>query len=180
MSASEGWAAGLQIAAMSLLKQPEAAQFVRAFAGSNRNILDYLLEEILLQQSEERQSFLLQTSILDQLSGAACDAVTGRTDSQAVQFSHWRRWPQVRQRTVQRGQPIGKPHRRIKNTDADVVNSERLFFQYLLQVSDPGLDDALGLHRPPSLLNYYISFSQVTTCRYGPARPRGLFPDTPR
>jgi LuxR family transcriptional regulator, maltose regulon positive regulatory protein len=81
---TEGWAAGLQIAAMSLLKQPEAAQFVGAFAGSNRNILDYLLEEILLQQPEERQSFLLQTSILDRLSGAACDAVTGRTDSQAV------------------------------------------------------------------------------------------------
>jgi LuxR family maltose regulon positive regulatory protein len=81
---TEGWAAGLQIAAMSLHKQPEAAQFVRTFTGSNRNILDYLLEEILQHQPEEWQTFLLQTSILDRLSGAACEAVTGRANSQSI------------------------------------------------------------------------------------------------
>lgn len=81
---TEGWAAGLQIAAMALQKQPEAAQWVRVLAGSRRSMLDYLAEEILQQQPADRQLFLLQTSILDRLSGAMCDAVTGRTDSQAV------------------------------------------------------------------------------------------------
>ena len=57
---------------------------MRALAGSNRNLLDYLLEEILQQQPADRQLFLLQTSILDRLSGAACDAITGRTDSRTV------------------------------------------------------------------------------------------------
>jgi LuxR family maltose regulon positive regulatory protein len=80
---TEGWAAGLQIAAMSLQKQPEAAQFARAFTGSNRHILDYLVEEILQHQPEEWQSFLLQTSILDRLSSAVCDAVTGQAGSQS-------------------------------------------------------------------------------------------------
>jgi LuxR family transcriptional regulator, maltose regulon positive regulatory protein len=81
---TEGWAAGLQIAAMTLQRQPETSQFVRTLTGSNRNLLDYLTEEILQQQPADRQLFLLQTSILDRLSGAVCDAITGRIDSQTV------------------------------------------------------------------------------------------------
>lgn len=81
---TEGWAAGLQIAALSLQRQPEAAQLVQALTGSNRNMLDHLLEEIFQQQSDDRQWFLLQTSILDRLSAPACDTLTGRADSQTV------------------------------------------------------------------------------------------------
>ncbi|HEU5268123.1 MAG TPA: LuxR C-terminal-related transcriptional regulator [Jatrophihabitans sp.] len=81
---TEGWAAGLQLAALSLRGQQDVAGFVAAFTGSHRYILDYLTEEVLERQSEEVRTFLLETSVLDRLSGALCDAVTGRTGSQAL------------------------------------------------------------------------------------------------
>jgi LuxR family maltose regulon positive regulatory protein len=56
--------------------------FIQAFTGSNRYILDYLVEEVLRRQPESVQAFLMRTSILDRLCGPLCDAVTGRTDSQ--------------------------------------------------------------------------------------------------
>jgi LuxR family transcriptional regulator, maltose regulon positive regulatory protein len=79
---TEGWAAGLQLAALSLRGQPDAAGFVAAFTGSHRFILDFLAEEVLEQQSDEVRTFLLETSVLERLSGDLCDAVTGRTGSQ--------------------------------------------------------------------------------------------------
>ena len=72
---TEGWIAGLQLAAISLQGSEDPDQFVQAFTGSNRYILDYLVEEVLLQQPEGIQEFLLQTSILDRLCGPLCDAV---------------------------------------------------------------------------------------------------------
>ena len=81
---AEGWAAGLHLAALSLRGQADTAGFVAAFNGSHRFVLDYLTEEVLRQQSEPVRRFLLETSVLDQLSGALCDAVTGRADSQAM------------------------------------------------------------------------------------------------
>jgi len=81
---AEGWAAGLQLAALSLRGQPDAEGFVSAFTGSHRFILDFLAEEVLEQQSEQVRTFLLETSVLDRLSGDLCDAVTGRTGSQAL------------------------------------------------------------------------------------------------
>ncbi len=77
---TEGWIAGLQLAALSMRGREDAAQFVRAFAGDNRYIVDYLVEEVLQRQPERVRSFLLQTSILDRLSGPLCDAVTGQND----------------------------------------------------------------------------------------------------
>ena len=79
---TEGWAAGLQLAALSLRSQPDIARFVAAFTGSHRYVLDYLTEEVLEQQRPELRGFLLETSVLERLSGALCDAVTGRDDSQ--------------------------------------------------------------------------------------------------
>ena len=79
---TEGWAAGLQLAALSLRSQPDVARFVAAFTGSHRYILDYLTEEVLEQQRPELRGFLLETSVLERLSGSLCDAVTGRDDSQ--------------------------------------------------------------------------------------------------
>lgn len=86
---TEGWIAGLQMAAFSmqarLNKQgPESVSlFIKTFSGSNRFILDYLLDEVFSQQSEEVRSFMYQTSILDQLTAPLCDAVIDRRGSQA-------------------------------------------------------------------------------------------------
>ena len=80
---TEGWWAGLQLAALSLRNQPDPARFLGALAGSHRYVLDYLVEEVLHQQSASRQAFLLQTAILDRLNGPLCDAVTGGSGGQA-------------------------------------------------------------------------------------------------
>lgn len=84
-SRTEGWIAGLQLAAVSLQDyqsaavssrgQGEVATFIRSFTGSHRFVMDYLLEEVLHQQTEERQRFLLYTSILDRMCGPLCDAL---------------------------------------------------------------------------------------------------------
>jgi LuxR family maltose regulon positive regulatory protein len=74
---TEGWIAGLQMAAISMRGRDDIAGFVRAFAGSHRYILDYLGEEVFRQQPRDVQEFLLQTAILDRLSGELCDAVIG-------------------------------------------------------------------------------------------------------
>ena len=81
---TEGWAAGLQLAGLSLRGQPDAAGFVAAFSGSHRYVLDYLAEEVLDGQPERVREFLLETSVLDRLSGELCDVVTGRSGSQAL------------------------------------------------------------------------------------------------
>ena len=81
---TEGWAAGLQLAALSLRGQEDVATFVEAFTGSHRYVLDYLAEEVLERQDEQVRAFLLETSVLGRLSGELCDAVTGRAGSQAL------------------------------------------------------------------------------------------------
>ena len=83
---TEGWAAGLQLAALSARGHTGAgdaagvAGFVDAFTGSHRFVLDYLVEEVLNSQPDEVRRFLLDTSVLQQLTGALCDALTGRDD----------------------------------------------------------------------------------------------------
>jgi LuxR family transcriptional regulator, maltose regulon positive regulatory protein len=77
---TEGWIAGLQLAALSMRGREDVARFVKAFAGNNRYVVDYLVEEVLQRQPERVRSFLLQTSILDRLSGPLCDAVLGVGD----------------------------------------------------------------------------------------------------
>ena len=74
---TEGWIAGLQLAAISLQGQAGAAGFIRSFTGSHRFVLDYLVEEVLQQQPENVQAFLLRTSILDRMCGPLCDTVSG-------------------------------------------------------------------------------------------------------
>jgi LuxR family transcriptional regulator, maltose regulon positive regulatory protein len=81
---TEGWAAGLQLAALSLRGQADVAAFVATFSGSHRYVLDYLTEEVLERQPEQLREFLLETSVLERLSGELCDAVTGRSDGQAM------------------------------------------------------------------------------------------------
>ena len=81
---TEGWAAGLQLAALSLRGKDDVSGFVAAFTGSNRYVLDFLAEEVLERQDEQVRVFLLETSVLGRLSGSLCDAVTGRSGSQAL------------------------------------------------------------------------------------------------
>ncbi len=72
---TEGWIAGLQLAAISMQGYEETASFIKSFTGSHRFVMDYLVEEVLQQRPENIQDFLLQTSILDRLCGSLCDAV---------------------------------------------------------------------------------------------------------
>ena len=81
---TEGWAAGLQLAALSLRGHDDAAAFVAAFTGSHRYVLDYLAEEVLERQDTQLRTFLRETSVLERLSGPLCDAVTGREGGQAL------------------------------------------------------------------------------------------------
>jgi LuxR family maltose regulon positive regulatory protein len=103
---TEGWIAGLQLAAISLRGHPDAAGFISSFTGSHRFVLDYLLEEVLRRQPESIQSFLLHTSILSRMCGPLCDAVMGdasapgsetleyleRANMFIVPLDHQRRW----------------------------------------------------------------------------------------
>ncbi|MET0713164.1 MAG: LuxR C-terminal-related transcriptional regulator [Jiangellaceae bacterium] len=80
---TEGWIAGLQLAALSLrdiADRDEVAEFIQAFTGSNRFVIDYLADEVLARQPPQVRDFLLRTAILDRLHGPLCDAVTGGTD----------------------------------------------------------------------------------------------------
>jgi LuxR family maltose regulon positive regulatory protein len=81
---TEGWAAGLQLAGLSLRGHDDVAGFVADFTGSHRYVLDYLAEEVLERQAAQVRTFLLETSVLKRLSGELCDAVTGRDGSQVL------------------------------------------------------------------------------------------------
>jgi LuxR family maltose regulon positive regulatory protein len=81
---TEGWIAALQLAALSIQGRDDVAAFIAGFAGDDRYIVDYLAEEVLQRQPEHVQDFLLQTSILDRLSGPLCDAVTGQGGGKAM------------------------------------------------------------------------------------------------
>lgn len=74
---TEGWITGLQLSALSLQGRANKSGFIKEFAGDNRLILDYLLEEVLNLQSEQVQNFLLRTSVLTRLNGNLCDALSG-------------------------------------------------------------------------------------------------------
>jgi LuxR family maltose regulon positive regulatory protein len=81
---TEGWAAGLQLAVLSLRGRGDVAGVVEAFSGSHRFVLDYLTEEILDRQDQQIRDFLLETSVLERVSAPLCDAVRGRTGSQQL------------------------------------------------------------------------------------------------
>jgi LuxR family maltose regulon positive regulatory protein len=80
---TEGWIAALQLAALSLRGRDDAAAFIEGFAGDDRYVVDYLVEEVVQRQPEDVRRFLLETSILDRLSGPLCDAVTGQPGGRA-------------------------------------------------------------------------------------------------
>lgn len=81
---TEGWIAGLQLAALSLQHQPDRSGFIREFTGSNRFVLDYLAEEVLHNLEPAVRQFLLQTSILDRISAGLAEALTGMDTSREI------------------------------------------------------------------------------------------------
>jgi len=103
-SRTEGWIAGLQMAAIALQsprapqatvparRREEIASFIQAFTGSNRYVLDYLVEEVLQRQPETVQTFLLQTAILDRLTGPLYDAILSRGAGEQGRLDNERCW----------------------------------------------------------------------------------------
>jgi LuxR family transcriptional regulator, maltose regulon positive regulatory protein len=81
---TEGWVAGLQLAALSMQGRTNLQPFIQSFTGSSRYILDYLIDEVFERQTPEVKDFLLKTSILEQLSEPLCDAVVGQNGSQKI------------------------------------------------------------------------------------------------
>jgi LuxR family maltose regulon positive regulatory protein len=81
---TEGWAAGLQLASLSLEQRQERTAFIRNFSGSHRNIAEFLAHDVLARQPKEMLDFLLESSMLGRISAQLADAVLGRTDSAAM------------------------------------------------------------------------------------------------
>ena len=81
---TEGWIAGLQLVVISMQGRKDRKDFIRSFTGSNRLVLDFLIEEVLSQQTESIQDFLLRTAILDRMTGSLCDALTGQDNGQEI------------------------------------------------------------------------------------------------
>ena len=81
---TEGWIAGLQMAALAMRDHADVSGFIAAFTGSNRHVVDYLAEEVLARQPEELRTFLLETSVLDRMCAPLCIAVTGHADGQTT------------------------------------------------------------------------------------------------
>ena len=81
---TEGWIAGLQLAALALQGRQDIAHFLQAFTGSHRFVVDYLTQEVLARQPANVQNFLLQTALLERLCGSLCEAVTGEPNGQIM------------------------------------------------------------------------------------------------
>ena len=81
---TEGWITGLQLAAISMQRSDESTRFIQSFTGSHHYVMDYLIEEVLAQQPDHMERFLVQTAVLDQLTGSLCNALTGRDDGQEM------------------------------------------------------------------------------------------------
>ena len=84
---TEGWAVGLKMAALSIRGRKDIPGFITAFTGSQRYVMDYLMEEVLQKQTQELRDFLMKTSVLERLTAPLCDTLTGRRDSQDVLLS---------------------------------------------------------------------------------------------
>ncbi len=84
VSRSEGWVAGLQLAALSLQEQPDADRFISEITGSHHYIFDYLAEEVLNRQPQAIKTFMMDTALLDRMNASLCDSITGRSDGQAM------------------------------------------------------------------------------------------------
>jgi LuxR family maltose regulon positive regulatory protein len=115
---TEGWIAGLQMAALSMRDRKDVIEFIEGFSGTNRYILDYLLEEVLAGQSPEMQCFLLCTSILERLSAPLCDAMVNTVDGLTVS-------------TVEPLEVEGKPQAQIQRFNVQTFKRSNETLEYL-------------------------------------------------
>jgi LuxR family maltose regulon positive regulatory protein len=136
---TEGWIAGLHLAALSLQGQQDAARFIASFTGSHQFVLDYLVEEVLQRQPERVQRFLLRTSILDRLCGPLCDAVL--------------------QEPAGSGQPTLEGIDRA-NLFIVPLDSERRWYRYHHLFGDLLLQRLGQSHAPDAIAAYHVRASQ--------------------
>lgn len=122
---TEGWIAGLQMAALSMRDRKDVPRFIEAFSGTNRYILDYLLEEVLAGQSPEIRRFLLFTSILERLSAPLCDALLEEGGTTLALYAS----AGVEDRTGQRSSTILEYLERA-NLFLVPLDDERLWYRY--------------------------------------------------
>ena len=144
---TEGWIAGLQMAAISMEGRDDPMEFIKAFTGSNRYVLDFLFEEVLDRQPEDVQSFLLKTSVLGRLSGSLCDALCQVPDGPADRHQELGRRPGSGSVTLQRLES--------RNLFLIPLDDERRWYRYhhlfceflrgYLQQVQPGLVASLHL-----------------------------------
>jgi len=102
---TEGWIAGLQLAAISLQGKVDTSRQIQSFTGSHRLVLDYLIEEVLNEQPENLQNFLLQTAILDRFTGPLCDTVCVGCIGESTDQKKWAGYFG----DVRTGQPVRRP-----------------------------------------------------------------------
>ncbi|MBL7202287.1 MAG: tetratricopeptide repeat protein [Anaerolineae bacterium] len=129
---TEGWISGLQMAAASLMGQDEPTRFIHAFTGSDRHVLDYLVEEVLHRQPDHIQTFLLRTAILDRLTGPLCDALlelSGAREGGDKSESPGEEDPSPRPRAGQEGQEILESLERA-NLFIVPLDNERQWYRY--------------------------------------------------
>ncbi|HEX2182434.1 MAG TPA: LuxR C-terminal-related transcriptional regulator [Rubrobacteraceae bacterium] len=133
---TEGWIAGLQLAALSMRDRRDISGFIESFSGSHRDVLDFLAEEVLERQPTHVREFLLETSILNNLTGSLCDALTGRSDGQE---------------TLERLER--------ENLFVVALDDERLWYRYHHLFAD-FLRDRLGREHPERVGELHLSAAQ--------------------
>jgi len=130
---TEGWVAGLQLAAISLDNQPDVDAFIRSFSGSDRHLMDYLVEEVLSRQPEEIQTFLLRTSILKRLCAELCDVLVENRErkienGQGIQTDFRSPWPAGQDRPFSSSYVLDYLER--SNLFLVPLDSERTWYRY--------------------------------------------------
>jgi LuxR family maltose regulon positive regulatory protein len=158
---TEGWAVGLQLAAISLRTSPDPAAFVDSFAGSDHLVAEYLLDEVIEQQEPEVRRFLLRTSVLEWLSAEQCDAVTGEDNGRAMLDELYRRSMFLI--------PIDR--------SAETYRYHHLFaevLRYRLRLEDPGAGDLLH-HRAAQWLLRHGHEEEAVEHLIAAKDPRGAF-----
>ncbi len=193
---TEGWIAGLQLAAHSLLHQENRQDFLTAFAGDDRFVADYLIEEVLASQPAVVQDFLLQSAILDNLTASLCDAVTGQSDSQAILTSleqanlfivpldnrrQWYRYHQLfadllRERLSESGRSVAVLHARASRWYAE-NGFHALAIDHALEAGDPAEAVRLIEETAPS---FFVGSELTTLTRWWPRLPAELIVQHPR
>ena len=170
---TEGWAAGLRLAALSLSGQPDPHRFVTEFAGDDKSVADYLTREVLDRQPEELRSFLLRTCVVDELNGNLADALTGGHGGEAMlarleqansfvttvgpgrrAYRYHHLFAELLRYELRRAAPtqVGRLHRRASGWYAGRGLTVHAIQQALMARDWPGAADLMAKHGPGLVL----------------------------